>query len=309
MVVWRAWYAGSKGGVNVAGRPPASGTIACVIAPADLDLRAMRPRDLDVAIEWAAAEGWNPGLHDADAFYGTDPDGFLMGFVDGEPATSISVVRYGPTFAFLGLYICRRDLRGRGYGLATWTAGMATAGDRTVGLDGVVARQADYRRSGFVLAHRNVRYTGIARMWAPDRSHIVDVADPRALVDYDAELFGAPRPAFAVTWTAAPRRTLAWIEDGSVRGYATARVCRTGHKIGPLFADDDAIAEALLAALTSGLAGAEISLDVPEPNDSAVALAARAGLEPSFETARMYRGPAPAIPLERVYGITTFELG
>jgi hypothetical protein len=48
---------------------------------------------------------------------------------------------------------------------------------------------------------------------------------------------------------------------------------------------------------------------VPEPNAGAIALADRHGLKPSFEVARMYRGPAPDLPLERIFGITTFELG
>ena len=49
---------------------------------------------------------------------------------------------------------------------------------------------------------------------------------------------------------------------------------------------------------------------MPEPNDEAVALAKRHGLEPVFETARMYRGPAPALPLGAApSAITTFELG
>ena len=50
-------------------------------------------------------------------------------------------------------------------------------------------------------------------------------------------------------------------------------------------------------------------LDVPEPNQSALGLAARYGLAPAFETARMYRGAAPALPLDLIYGITSFELG
>jgi hypothetical protein len=32
-------------------------------------------------------------------------------------------------------------------------------------------------------------------------------------------------------------------------------------------------------------------------------------LAPSFETARMYRGPAPDLPLAQIFGIGTFELG
>ena len=41
----------------------------------------------------------------------------------------------------------------------------------------------------------------------------------------------------------------------------------------------------------------------------AVALAEGRGLAPAFETARMYTGPAPAIDLPWLYGVTTFELG
>ncbi len=45
---------------------------------------------------------------------------------------------------------------------------MARLGARTVGLDGVVAQQENYKKSGFVLAHRNVRHGGVARPVASD---------------------------------------------------------------------------------------------------------------------------------------------
>lgn len=38
-------------------------------------------------------------------------------------------------------------------------------------------------------------------------------------------------------------------------------------------------------------------------------LATQQGLQPVFETARMYRGPSPSLALELIFGITTFELG
>ena len=38
-------------------------------------------------------------------------------------------------------------------------------------------------------------------------------------------------------------------------------------------------------------------------------MAERHGMRVMFETARMYTGPAPQIASERVFGITTFELG
>ena len=56
-------------------------------------------------------------------------------------------------------------------------------------------------------------------------------------------------------------------------------------------------------------AGAEVSPDTPQDNPAALALARRFNLQPAFETARMYRGTAPTLPLARTFGITTFELG
>ena len=106
------------------------------------------------------------------------------------------------------------------------------------------------------------------------------------------------------------RRSTLAVANGNVVGFATIRKCRTGYKIGPLFADDTAIAESLLGAVCADVpSGSEISLDVPLPNQNAVQLAERIGLKPSFETARMYRGDIPDLPLERMFGITTFELG
>ncbi len=40
-----------------------------------------------------------------------------------------------------------------------------------------------------------------------------------------------------------------------------------------------------------------------------LALAQDFGLVPVFETARMYTGPIPPLRLERIFGVTTFELG
>jgi GNAT superfamily N-acetyltransferase len=117
----------------------------------------MRPDEIALAADWAAAEGWNPGLADATCFATVDPAGFLIGELDGAPAATISCVNYDARFAFIGFYIVRPDLRGRGYGLRMWAAAIAHAGTRVVGLDGVVAQQQNYRKSGFALAHANIR--------------------------------------------------------------------------------------------------------------------------------------------------------
>ena len=47
--------------------------------------RTMTRAELDLALGWAAEEGWNPGLSDAAAFFAADPEGFLIAEQDGEP--------------------------------------------------------------------------------------------------------------------------------------------------------------------------------------------------------------------------------
>lgn len=280
------------------------------------DIRSASAADFAVAVEWAAAEGWNPGLDDLAAFHAADPGGFFLGWLDGEPVSSISVVRYGAAFGFLGFYIVRPEQRGTGAGLATWNHGMAYLEGRTVGLDGVVAQQANYRKSGFVLAGRNVRHSGVPALAdrpAAAAVRAVTADDLPALLAYDRAFFAGPRDGFTRAWAlpgaGVRRRAMLAIQDGAVAGYGVIRQCRSGHKVGPLFAEDAATAEALFVALCRTAPGEAVSLDTPEDNTAAVALAEHAGLKPVFETARMYRGPAPELPTARTSGITTFELG
>ncbi|MGE0036625.1 MAG: GNAT family N-acetyltransferase [Xanthobacteraceae bacterium] len=277
----------------------------------DLQIRQMTPADMALAADWAADEGWNPGHADAPCFATVDPQGFLIGEIDGEPAAVISNVNYGDDFAFLGFYIVRPDLRGRGYGLAIWRAAIAYAGNRVIGLDGVVAQQDNYRKSGFALAHRNIRFGGTVAARAPVAETVPLAEVPFALIEADdATVFPASRPAFLRAWIAAPgHRGRALVRDGKLAAWGVIRPCRRGFKIGPLVADDRASAEIVLDALVAESGGGEIFLDVPEPNREAVALAQARGLAPVFETARMYTGAVRPMRLDRVFGITTFELG
>lgn len=265
------------------------------------------------AADWAAAEGWNPGASDMACFARVDPQGFFAGRHGEEMVASISVVNYDDSFSFLGFYIVHPDWRGQGHGLRLWQAALAHAGERVVGLDGVVDQQANYRRSGFDLAYRNIRFGGQAGpLDGPSGLEVRPVSAPfGALERLDRLVFPAARSGFWHGWLAAPgHRSCAAYDGGALAGFGTIRACREGYKIGPLVARDLGAARAVLAELLTGLPeGAEIFLDVPEPNVDAVVMARGLGLTPVFETARMYRGPAPEVDLGKVFGVTSFELG
>ncbi len=278
------------------------------------EIRTARREEVDLLLAWAADEGWNPGLGDAEPFFMADPQGFHISLAGDQPVAALSCVRSGADFGFVGLYICRPEHRGKGYGLALWQHMLRGFTGRSLGLDGVVAQQANYAKSGFVLAHRNIRYSGRAPKAAAPRDSAVrpiERADLALVSAYDAPLYGAARDRFLASWLegSTGRRAFMAIQKGGVAGYTVIRPCRNGFKIGPLFADTEMIAEQLFLRAAEEAAGEEIVLDLPEPNGAAERLARRFGLEPVFETARMVRGAPVDLPLQRIFGITTFELG
>ncbi|MCF6436862.1 GNAT family N-acetyltransferase [Pseudoalteromonas sp. MMG022] len=278
-----------------------------------LTIKTMTPSELDIAVEWAACEGWNPGLSDAQCYYRADPNGFLMGYLGDEPIASISVVKYNDSFGFLGFYIVKPEYRGLGFGWQIWQAGLQYLNGCNIALDGVVAQQDNYKKSGFKLAYRNIRFAGTGGGTEPLASNIVSLSDlPIATVlDYEQAFFPAKRESFLKCWvTQANSHALAIMNEGKIAGYGVIRPCRQGYKIGPLFANSKAEAEQLFQALRAKISTTDtIYLDVPEVNDAAVALANDHGMAPDFETARMYTGNTPKLSLERTYGVTSFEIG
>ena len=280
-------------------------------------MRTATKDEVGLMVEWAAAEGWNPGLYDAETFHTADPDGFFIGLLDDEPISSISVVRFGSRFAFLGFYIVKPEHRGHGYGLRLWNEGMKFLDGRDVGLDGVPAQESNYARWCFQLADRNTRYEGIvtAPIGEPD-PRVVDLSTvPLSdLLAYDDALLPAPRHDFLRGWIAQPQAVaLGLLESGRLAGYTVVRRCRSGYKFGPLFADGATQADALLRAAVDRLpAGAPFYLDTPGANPAAHELARRHNMTPGFQTARMYRmltRPTIDLPLDRWFGVTSFELG
>ncbi|MEL6136746.1 MAG: GNAT family N-acetyltransferase [Cyanobacteria bacterium J06628_6] len=279
----------------------------------DYQIRTMTRSELDGVIDWAAAEGWNPGQYDAECFYNTDPTGFWLGVLKGEPIAAISAIKYGARFGFVGFYIVRPDFRRLGYGWQIWQAGLATLRGRNIGLDGVVAQQTNYLKSGFKLAYRNIRYEGRTETVAGNATRLTPLSamSTQAVVNYDRKHFPADRERFVRGWLAQPGGVaLGQLGGDALVGYGVVRPCRVGYKIGPLFAETLETAEEIFLGLRSHLPPqTPFYLDTPEINPAAVALAKKYDMQRVFETARMYTQTPPDLPLDKIFGVTSFELG
>ncbi|PAV12533.1 GCN5 family acetyltransferase [Methanosarcina spelaei] len=276
-----------------------------------LKIRKMKRDEAEFAIQMAAGEGWNPGIHDGEIFYDTDPDGFFIAEIDEKPVGCVSAVAYDDSFGFFGFYVVKPEFRKKGIGTKLTEKSLENLGNRNIGLDGVLENEKKYQElMKFKSFYSNLRFEGRGEGEVPNG--LVKISDVpfESLLEYDREMFPAPRPVFLEKWIKQPDSyAFAAVEAGKLKGYGVIRKCQNGYKIGPLFADDPITAEKIFLALKASVPDEAIYLDVPEPNKKAMEIAKKYEMTVMFKTIRMYSREEPDINLEKVYGVTTFELG
>jgi hypothetical protein len=276
-------------------------------------IRRMTRGEIDVAIDWAEAEGWNPGIHDSDCFYATDPNGFLIGLLGNEPVAMVSAVAYGDSYGFMGFYIVKPEFRSRKYGVQLWDEGLRYLGNRCIGLDSVRPDLVSHKKPEFKPTHTNYRFKWTkGEQWAVAPEVIELSQVPFSIVmEYDREVFGFSRENFLKCWISRPSaRALGIVKNDKLLAYGVIRECREGFKIGPLFANNAEFARTLFQALTVDVKmGLQIYLDTPAKNPDAVTIAQSYGMTEVFRTTRMYNRPEPTFPLDKWFGVSTFELG
>jgi GNAT superfamily N-acetyltransferase len=277
----------------------------------DLKIRKMTREEAEFAIEMAASEGWNPGIHDGELFFEADPEGFFIAEIAGRLIGCASAVAYDESFGFFGLYVVKPEFRRTGVGMKLTEKCLEHLGRRNIGLDGVVENEKKYQKTmKFKSAYSNLRFEGIGEGEIPDGLVRISAVPFEKLLEYDLRMFPAPRSGFLKKWITQPDSyAFAKLEAEKLRGYGVIRKCRKGYKIGPLFADDQSIAEKIFQALKASVLGETIYLDVPEPNIKAMEIAEKYGMTIMFKTIRMYSLKEPDIWLDGVYGVTSFELG
>jgi ribosomal protein S18 acetylase RimI-like enzyme len=298
-------------------------------APTEIQIRQMTRSELDLCLQWAANEGWNPGLHDAEIFWVTDPQGFFVAEQDGQIIGTGSMVYYSPNLFFLGLFIVPPNLRGNGIGremFSHWQSHMQQrlelADDQSpkIGMDGVLAMQPFYKQGGFRLEHQQTRHSIMTGAWTklnPNESVCTrDVAELpfEQVLEFDRLHFGVRRSTFLRQWLQ-PKD--GWTRcvvgaDGQITALGTIRRATKGWRIGPLFATGREAADLLLRDLcnrVNQLRSDVVYLDVPQANSDAVALVKKYQMSPEFTCGRMYCGPAPTLPWQQIFGVTSLELG
>jgi len=293
------------------GRTAAAGTTVKMVPATGADYATI--------VRWAAGQDRRPGAGDARLAGLKDGEGFLVGHLDDRLVCSSSIIRYGRDYAHLGYVLAAPDLRGRGLEKLALTAALRLAHGYTVGVDVPREQLGLYRLHGFAPAGSTSRYQGVpAPQPRNDRRVTVLLRrDFNQVGMLDAAAFGAPRHALAIAVAASlGQHTLVYRDKNVIRGYGVLRPAHDGMRIGPLYADSEIVASALLDSLcgiATTLKADTVTIDIPDTSPAAVGLVNSRGLHPVGGTVRMYRLGSSGVPNNAssrfCFALTSLELG
>ncbi len=276
-------------------------------------LRRLETHDLDDTLRLSQAERWSHRLEDW-AFHNRLGCGWVAVDADGELLGTASWWAYGEGFGTVGLVLVEPKHQGEGIGQQLISAVLREAGARALQLVATQAGLKLYQRCGFRERHGIGQHHGIAAQIpaftvpAATAIRAVSPAEVAALCDLDAAAFGADRRQVIRAVIDAGSGVLAH-RNGQIVGFALVRQSGRGALIGPVVADDEPLAIALIAHQLQATPGFT-RVDVPTDAVQLTGWLEAAGLVCVDRVTAMIRGDAPAEhPGARIFGLVSQALG
>lgn len=239
--------------------------------PPGIAARLLREEDLDEALALSQEAGWNQRSADWRIFLEL---GHAIGLVrDGRVIATAATLPHGAKFAWISMVLVTAPEQRQG--LARWLLRQCVEElletRRVPVLDATPAGRAVYTRLGFQDCWAMSRL--IARQAMPPNLGMepadvtirrIEDRDWPSIVDYDRKVFGADRNALLRRLAARlPEAALVAEQRGKIAGYLSGRDGRTMSQLGPLMAENETVAAALLAKAMAGMQP-PITIDLPD---------------------------------------------
>jgi GNAT superfamily N-acetyltransferase len=171
---------------------------------------------------------------------------------------------YGETHASAGMIIVAKAEQGRGHGALLMDVLLSAARPRTITLNSTTEGFALYERRGFATVGLVQQHQGVPvrRHEAPPAQRVrpMTAADAEAVARLDHEATGWSRPQ-TLRRLAQLAQGRVLMHDGMPRGYAFCRLFGRGHVIGPVVAQSQDDARALIEAALAPLGAKFVRID------------------------------------------------
>ncbi|MFA8451592.1 MAG: GNAT family N-acetyltransferase [Bacteroidales bacterium] len=278
----------------------------------ELDIRHATQEDMKMFLDLIVKTGRNPGIYDDETYLTIDREGFFVGYIKDVPVAFISAVSHSKGSAFIGHYFVRPGYRDIGIGKKMFQFALSYLEGYNVCVDAPKSMVSSLQKMGFIEAYRNHRYMAISHVMDIELNDFVPVKDVpyEQLEEYDSHCFPVKREKYLRRWMRQKgAKAFAKYVDGEILGFGLIRPCIEGYKIAPLFANSSNIAAELFYKLTETIPGESIYIDVPDINVNASSLISKLNMESVLETVHMYNLFDSSIESEKVFGVTSWELG
>lgn len=266
-----------------------------------VNLRLMQLADLPAVLELKDQAGWNQVPRDLERFLACSPSGCFVAEREGKVVGSVTTVRYEKKFAWIGMVLVDTEHRRQGIGRQLLEAAIECVGRdcKTIKLDATPDGKQVYDTLEFVDECPLERWVRPGGAPAPEDVEAASTLaqarsrDLAELLTYDAPIFGAIRTFILGDWFRAMRET-AWLardRQGRLVGYLLGREGSRYRQLGPLVADDEATARALLTEGIRASGQDPLVIDIPMHTFTWLDWLDELGFERSRQLIRMCRGP------------------
>jgi len=288
---------------------------------------------VEIRANWLVPEGWSGIKYTLAAAYANDREGFFILEKNQQKIASISVVTYPEiNFAYIGFYLVVKNLRGQGYGKLLITKAIEHAkeilGITSFGLNCVEDAVSMYQKYGFQVATVDEFWKYTAGITVNSKTNTsdqeysnLDKIDDQLfseLTRFDASVLGAHRTEFLRNFVLKPNTITVISQDsGKINGYGVISErepavieANKSYKLGPLYADNGFIADAILEQLVAiAKPGESVYLETPGNNPVAASVVKALGFEKIGVQSKMFKGEEPNFDIKRIFAYSSIAIG
>lgn len=279
----------------------------------EIDIRPMTDADLgqlhqlSIGVGWPhRPEDWRLVMSVGEGFVACDTIGRALGSAMWWP--------FGESFATVGMVITSPRLQAQGAGRELMETIFEQSGDRDLRLSATKAGYRLYRSLGFEPVGRIFQHQGrTVALPAPAPAmpglRTAVAADLDALASLDASAYGADRSRVIAALLAHSVGTVVE-RAGEIVGFALCRPFGRGHVVGPIVAEDDDMAVALVAPHVEAHQGSFLRVDTAQEQGRFGAFLESCGMTIFDSVTPMIRGRHHgALGAAQTFGLATQALG
>jgi len=254
----------------------------------------MKPDDIADGLKLCRKAKWNQLEADWQIFLHNSPDACMVATYKEQIVGTVTTIRYGHSFSWIGMVLVDPDFRQQGIGQQLLQKALQLLqSEETVKLDATPQGREVYLKMNFVDEYP------ISRMNMLHAEQIFHLTIARAilkddlplLIKFDSKIFGADRSSL-LNWMREKAPGFAFlIEEGNeIKGYSMGRYGHDFIHIGPVIAENISIAKDLVYAALNKCAGSPVILDILHFEPEWIAWLKEIGFTEQRNFIRMFRG-------------------